>query len=323
MKKRIKVKRKLKTKYKILFSFSIIIFTFFYVFQILYTKFLVKLDNETVINQIVNYNLNTKKTPNLFYDILSLNSTHFLLKYTLGIDSLKEEPDEYVSGIEADYIEDPYVNSIKEPIVYIYNSHQTEGYQKSNNASYNITPSVLMASYILRESLNDLGIPSMVETNDIAELLRIHSWKYSYSYAASKILLEDAITKNPTLNYFIDLHRDSMSYEVTTTTIENKKYAKILFVIGKDHEGYEKNKQMAESLDAIIKEKYPGVSRGISLKGGSGVNGIYNQNVSPNAILIEVGGQYNTITEVNNTLNIIADSLYDYIKGEQENEKER
>ena len=321
MKKRIKVKRKLKTKYKILFSLSIISISFFYVFQILYNKFLVKLDNESVINSIVNYNLNTKKSTNLFYDILNLNSTHFLLKYTLGIDSLKEEPDEFVSGIEADYIEDPYVNRVKEPIVYIYNTHQTEGYQKSNNASYNITPSVLMASYILRESLNDLGIPSMVETNDIAELLRIHSWKYSYSYAASKLLLEDAITKNPTLSYFIDLHRDSMSYDVTTTTIDNKKYAKILFVIGKDHDGYEKNQKMAETINNSIKEKYPSLSRGISLKGGSGVNGIYNQNISPNAILIEIGGQYNTITEINNTLNVLADALYDYIKGENHEEE--
>ncbi len=321
MKKRIKVKRKLKTKYKILFSLSIISISFFYVFQILYNKFLVKLDNGSVINSIVNYNLNTKKSTNLFYDILNLNSTHFLLKYTLGIDSLKEEPDEFVSGIEADYIEDPYVNRVKEPIVYIYNTHQTEGYQKSNNASYNITPSVLMASYILRESLNDLGIPSMVETNDIAELLRIHSWKYSYSYAASKLLLEDAITKNPTLSYFIDLHRDSMSYDVTTTTIDNKKYAKILFVIGKDHDGYEKNQKMAETINNSIKEKYPSLSRGISLKGGSGVNGIYNQNISPNAILIEIGGQYNTITEINNTLNVLADALYDYIKGENHEEE--
>ena len=318
MKKRLKAKRRLKLKYKILFSFLIIVFTFFYAFQVLYDHFLVKLDNESVIHHIVSYNLNTKKAPNLFYDILNLNSTNFLLKYTLGIDSLKEEESEEVSGIEADYIEDPYTPTVTEPILYIYNTHQTEGYQKSNNASYNITPSVLMASYILRESLNDLGIPSMVETNDIAELLRIHSWKYSYSYAASKILVEDAMTKNPTLNYFIDLHRDSMSYEVTTTTIENKKYAKILFVIGKDHPNYEKNKKMAETIDAYIKEKYPTLTRGISLKGGSGVNGIYNQNLSPNAILIEVGGQYNTITEVNNTLTILADALYQYVKGEIE-----
>ncbi len=315
MAKRLKTKRKLKFGYKVLLSIGIALSSFFFIFHILYNKFLIKLDNETLINHLVDYNLNTKKSHTIFYDIVNLNSTNFLLKYTLGVDTLKEEEEE-VSGVEAGYVEDPYDTKVKEPVLYIYNTHQTEGYQKSNNASYNITPSVLMASYILRESLNDLGIPSMVETNDIAELLRVHNWKYSYSYAASKILLEDAIKKNPSLVYFIDLHRDSMSYDITTTTIDNKKFAKVLFVIGKDHPNYEKNLKMAEAINNYIKGINPKLTRGISQKGGSGVNGIYNQNISPNAILIELGGQYNTITEINNTLNILAEAIYHYVKGE-------
>ncbi len=317
MAKKLKTKKKLKWKYKILFSILIMLFSFTVAFRYFVKRFFHTFTNDSFITYLVEYNLNTKNTHHLFYDVLNLDSTHFLLKYSLGLDSLKEE-DEDITGIEASYIEDPYKNDSKEPIVYLYNTHQTEGYQKSNNASYNITPSVLMASYILRESLNDLGVPTLVETNDITELLRIHSWKYSYSYAASKILLEDAIEKNPTLSYFIDLHRDSMSYEITTTTFNNKNYAKVLFVIGKDNPNYEQNLKMAESIDASLKKVNPNLTRGISLKGGSGVNGIYNQNISPNAILIEIGGQYNTIMEINNTLPILADAILEYVKGEQE-----
>ncbi len=316
MGKRFKGKKRLKFRYRILFSLTIIGVTFMYIFNFLYNKFLVKIDNETLIGYLVDYNLNTQKNHNLLYDLINLNSTDFLLKYTLGLEAISDENTEEVSGIEASYIEDPYKTNIKEPIVYIYNTHQSEGYQKSNNASYNITPSVLMASYILRESLNDLGIPSLVETNDITELLRINSWKYSYSYAASKILLKDAMEKNPSLKYFIDLHRDSMSYEITTTTIDNKNYAKMLFVIGKDHENYEENLKFANKLNAYIKEKYPSLTRGISLKGGSGVNGIYNQDISPNAILIELGGQYNNITEINNTIAVLTEAIHAYVKGE-------
>ena len=186
------------------------------------------MDNESLISTLVDYNLNTKKTQNVLYDLINLNSTSFLLKYTLGVEELHKESTEEVDGLEAGYIEDPYQTEVQEPILYIYNTHQTEGYQKSNNASYNITPSVLMAGYILRESLNDLGIPTIVETNDITEILRIHNWKYNYSYAASKLLLQDAIEKNKSLKYFIDLHRDSMSHEITTTTIDGKNYAKVL-----------------------------------------------------------------------------------------------
>ena len=42
-----------------------------------------------------------------------------------------------------------------EPIIYIYNTHQTEEY-KTN--TYNITPTVETVSSILKEELKDLGI---------------------------------------------------------------------------------------------------------------------------------------------------------------------
>ncbi len=316
MAKRMKRRRKLKFGVKIGLSMSIILITFLYIFNILYNKILLKMDNESLISTLVDYNLNTKKTQNVLYDLINLNSTSFLLKYTLGVEELHKESTEEVDGLEAGYIEDPYQTEVQEPILYIYNTHQTEGYQKSNNASYNITPSVLMAGYILRESLNDLGIPTIVETNDITEILRIHNWKYNYSYAASKLLLQDAIEKNKSLKYFIDLHRDSMSHEITTTTIDGKNYAKVLFVIGKDHEGYEENLHFATAINEYIKNINPSLTRGISLKGGSGVNGIYNQDISPNAILIELGGQYNNITEINNTITILSKALHSYIKGE-------
>lgn len=310
--KRFKTKKHLKFKYRILLFFLVGFSTFLAIFDTLYTKYAKHINNEQLMTFFIDYNLNGSSKPFL-YDLISLNSTDFLLKYTLGLE-MKEENMETVDGIEATYIEDPYESKVKDPIIYLYNTHQTEGYQKSNNASYNITPSVLMASYILRESLNNLGIPTLVETNDIAEILRIHNWQYKYSYAASKLLIEDAISKNNNLIYFIDLHRDSMNYNVTTATINEKKYAKILFVIGKDHDGYEKNLALAEKLNEKIKNFSPDLTRGISIKGGSGVNGIYNQDISENVLLIELGGQYNTINEVNNTLEVLAKAIKDIME---------
>ena len=55
-------------------------------------------------------------------------------------------------------------------------------------------------------------------------------------------------------------------------------------------------------------------------KKGVGVNGIYNQDFNKNIILIEVGGQYNYIEEVNNTLKIISQVIYEYLN-EYEKEK--
>ena len=60
---------------------------------------------------------------------------------------------------------------------------------------------------------------------------------------------------------------------------------------------------------------YPGLSKGILKKSGKDVNGIYNQDISENVILIEVGGVDNNINEVLNTVNALSDILYTYIKG--------
>ena len=143
--------------------------------------------------------------------------------------------------------------------------------------------------------------------------LNDNNWKYHESYKASRILLEQSIKNYSTLKYFIDLHRDSSSYEKTTCKINDKSYAKILFVIGLEHENYALNKTLAENLNKKLITIEPCLSRGIIEKSGVGVDGKYNQDFNSNTLLIEIGGQYNEIKEVNNTLKVLASILYEYI----------
>ena len=70
---------------------------------------------------------------------------------------------------------------------------------------------------------------------------------------------------------------------------------------------------MINSLNERLIKVNSCLSRGITKKSGVGVDGVYNQDFNSNAILIELGGQYNTITEVNNTLKIFAKVLAEYI----------
>ena len=49
-------------------------------------------------------------------------------------------------------------------------------------------------------------------------------------------------------------------------------------------------------------------------KSGKNANGIYNQDISPGSLLIEVGGQYNNIAEVTNTIELLAQILKEYIE---------
>lgn len=198
----------------------------------------------------------------------------------------------------------------EEPLIYIYNTHQTEQYI-GNDITPN--PTVLTASYYLKEQLEKLGIKTIVEETNISEILKNNNWNYDQSYKASRINLEKIKQTYPSIKIFIDLHRDALKHQQSTTTINEKDYAKVLFVIGKEHENYQKNLEYTETINNILKQKYPEITKGILQKEGPGVNGIYNQDLSENIILLEVGANENTIEEVTNTLDIISQVIKEKI----------
>lgn len=190
----------------------------------------------------------------------------------------------------------------EEPQIYIYNTHQTEQYIGNEITP---TPTVLTASYYLKDKLEKEGIKTIVEETSIPEILKNNNWNYNQSYEASKINLQKIKQQYPNIKIYIDLHRDAVSKNLSTVTIDGKEYAKVLFVIGKEHKNYEKNLQYTKSINGIIERNYPALTKGILQKEGKGVNGIYNQDLGENIILIEVGANENTIEEVTNTLDII------------------
>ena len=202
----------------------------------------------------------------------------------------------------------------KTPIVYIYNTHQGEKY--AYNKTLNMSYSVLDASYYLQKELLKHGINSIVESGSISDILSTNNWNYAQSYRVSRLYLENVIKKEPDLKYFVDLHRDSVSKKISTTTINDKSYARTMFLLGLENKSYEKNKEILERLESWLNQNYQGLSRGIYEKKGKGVNGVYNQDFSKNCILIEVGSEENTYEEVTNTIEVIGQMLYLYEKGE-------
>lgn len=298
-----------------LFGFvGLILFFFGFSFHFLANQWKSKLSEKDFLEMLYQDGMGNHQ----FWDFFRMNPTEFLLSSSMGIKPEKstpvfEEMDE--SGPNYEYVPDPDpASEAKDPIVYLYNTHQSEGYSKEGLSEYDVTPSVLFANYFFREKLNDLGVPTAVETNDISEVLRTNNWKYSYSYEASRYLMKEAQNKYPHLKYFIDIHRDSANYNVTTTEYLGKKYARIMFVIGKEHDHYAENLAFANNLNEKMKTKVNNISRGVIGKEGAGVNGIYNQDISPNTLLIEVGGPYNSIVEVTNTIEVLAKVLKDYIE---------
>ena len=272
-----------------------------------------------VINSTVKFFLNLDfSNPSSLLNIHQFKDKNNETKETPTEETITIEHNDDYSNMEeleeiSKYIEDPNPVDTDNPIIYIYNSHQLENYDSANLEIYGITPNVLMASYILKEKLNDKGLSTIVEDTDMTEFLRINNWDHSSSYKASRLLILDKQSKYSSLKYFIDIHRDSVTKDVSTITINDKRYARILFVVGLDHDNYQPNLDVANAINDIANKSYSGLSRGVLTKTGLNVDGVYNQDLSPNSILIEVGGYENNIEEVFNTIEALSDILYKYI----------
>lgn len=208
------------------------------------------------------------------------------------------------------YVDDPHPKDIENPKIYIYNSHQLENYAYDSFSFTGLTPNVMVASYLLKDHLNDVGIQTIVETANITEYMKLNDLD---SYDASRYYITDALDKNPSLKLLIDIHRDVLSNKKATTKIDNKKCAKILFVVGLENPHYEKNFELVNKLNNMIKGKYPSLTRGIITKKGRNVNGIYNQDINSNIILLELGSNESTIEEVSNTIDILTNIIKEYM----------
>ena len=254
-------------------------------------------------------NIEIKKPITILEEKFKYKEQLIPVMYTTSSDEV------YIKDKDSEYIKDPIKEEITNPKVYIYNTHQLESYSKKVYEDYNITPNVMMASYIIRENLNKKNINTVVETANITDFLNANGWDYSNSYKASRYYLKEAIKKYDNLKLIIDLHRDSVKKEYSSVTINNKKYAKVLFVIGLEHKNYKENLTVATNINNIINKKYPKLSRGIMKKEGKYVNGIYNQDLNKNIILIELGGMENNLEEIMNTSVVLSEIIEEYLEG--------
>lgn len=302
--KTFKAKKIRKKKIRIKF----IVFFFFFFFAYIFVMNFLKenqLKNK-ILSEDVNYiNFNLNKEANKAIEKSINNPVSLLSLKVKNANSKNEKIESKKTDVTSKQTKN-VANENKDPIVYIYNTHQTEGY---NNYS------VYDAAKLLNDRLNGNNIYSYFEEQSVKAFLDTNNLKYYKSYTASRKYIDEAKEKYNTLTYFFDIHRDSVSKNISTITNNEKNYAKILFVVGTDNPNYEKNKNNAYKLNEIIKSKVSGISRGIALHGGKGYNGVYNQDVSENIFLIEVGGKDNTKEEVENTINIIYESIIEYIRG--------
>ncbi|MFT8871195.1 MAG: stage II sporulation protein P [Sporolactobacillus sp.] len=204
-------------------------------------------------------------------------------------------------------------------LVFIYHTHSWEAYnpalatRSDNPVSADPTKDVIYDGRIVGDTLAAKGIGYVQDTSNKNEELRKRGWTYNEAYTYSRLVVQDAMKANPTLRYFIDIHRDSSGASLTTTTIGSTSYARISIIIGEANANYSPNLYMAEQIKDELDKTYPGLVRGIVGKTKNDGNGIYNQDLSEHAILVEIGGIDNSLDEVKRSSEAFGNALAAFI----------
>ena len=191
--------------------------------------------------------------------------------------------------------------------VYIYNTHQTEEYASN---VYGITPSVRTVSDILYSELKSNGISSLVEKRDIIKETKKRGYDYTGTYTVSFDYLTDSKKSNPSLEYFFDLHRDSITGEYARTKINEKDYATMMFLVGASHDDYQKNVNNVNIMKKYLDDKYPGLVRDTYIQKKCS----FFQDYSPKMFLVEIGGPDNTLEEIYNTTKALSLAIKYYME---------
>ena len=249
------------------------------------------------ITEITNINEKQNNTINDMINILNnkdINNVSSLLSFKTSTSIKKENKEQKV------YL----------PKVYLYNTHQVEEYEET---FYNIKPTVLTVSNMIKEELKNNNIYSLVEEKSIKNELVKRKLDYSYSYRISREYLEETRKKYPTITYFFDIHRDSINKKLSSVKIDDKSYAKVMFIVTKKNNNYKENEKNVKIMEEYLNNNYNGILRNTYYQPLY----VYNQDINSTTFLIEVGGPYNTLEEIYNTSVALSNAITYLIKEKQ------
>lgn len=198
----------------------------------------------------------------------------------------------------------------EEPTVLILHTHTTESYTK-NGESYQETAqwrtrdegyNMLSIGQRVQERLEEAGIIAIQDRT-------VHDYpSYNGSYTDARESIRAYLEAYPTIRLVLDLHRDasgeSGSQMRTAATVDGKPSAQLMVVIGANHEEYEENASLGLKLQAVLEERYPGITRPLQLRGAR-----YNQDMLGGGLLIEVGAAGNSREEALRAADALAEGI--------------
>ena len=197
------------------------------------------------------------------------------------------------------------------PLVLIFHTHTTEAYNPDKIKEKNFSPNNLNLS------INKVGDALEYELESKYGISTIHDSTIhdlptrNGAYKKARPTIQSYLKKYPNLKLIIDLHRDGdVPRNIVTAIIKNEKFARVEFVVGTKFKNHEKYNKIAQELNNEFNYLYPGFSRNIIYNTKS----IYNQDLSPKMVLLELGSNNGSLDEALRTAPIIAKVVAKYLK---------
>lgn len=203
--------------------------------------------------------------------------------------------------------------------ILIYHTHSQETFADSDNDP---STSIVGIGRYLTEILNNkYKIPTM-HHEGVYDLIN-GKLDRSEAYEFAKPEVEQILAENPSIEVVIDLHRDGVADTThLVTEINGKPTAQIMFfnglsrtrvngdLVGMANPYLQDNLAFPLQMKIAAETKYPGFARRNYLRGYK-----YNMDLMPRMLLIEAGAQTNTVEEMRNAMEVLADLLNSVLTG--------
>lgn len=183
-----------------------------------------------------------------------------------------------------------------EPTVLILHTHGTESYTKQSGETYR--ESSAFRTLDRQYNMISLGdhLTQLLEAGGVQVIhdRELHDYpSYSGSYAHARKSIAAYLEEYPSIRLVLDLHRDAADTEDgqlrTAVELDGQRTARLMLVMGTDaaglsHPEWEENLSLALKLHATLEQLSPGIMRPLVLRSQR-----FNQDMSPGALLVEVG----------------------------------
>ena len=204
----------------------------------------------------------------------------------------------------------------EEPTVLIYHTHATESYTPQPGENYQeSSPYRTLSDQYNMVSIGD-RVAELLEAGGVKVIhdRELHDYPdYNTSYNSSRASVQSYLVQYPSIQLVLDIHRDASgdnnNQMTTSATVDGEPSAQIMLVsaIGTDSRPvprWRENLAMGLKLQTQLERTAPGITRYVNLRASR-----FNQDLSPGAILVEIGAAGDTHDKAMKAAEVLAEAI--------------